>query len=267
LSTILKALKRVDQTTPPPEDLQSWPPRIDTKKAVKGRLYRIWLYRKVVLALLVAVIVITAGLLVYSQKHLLLSKIGSQNRSEKPPVFQSKIEPPARQADRPVPQQAISLNRQKTSSRVKSGRDSASAEQPSAELRRRPLGQKNKPTRMTTSTPQTRAPETTPSGKSGISRKPVATAKSSGQRKTRPPTIAPAKKSRAVRSYQRLENSKLKLQAIAWSNDAAQRIAVINDRIVREGESVEGFSINQIRQEDVIVNDGSQSWQLEFRLR
>lgn len=267
MSTILKALKRVDQTTPPPEDLQSWPPRIDTKKAVKGRLYRIWLYRKVVLALLVAVIVITAGLLVYSQKHLLLSKIGPQKRSEKPPVFQAKIEPPARQADRPVPQQAIPLNRQKAPSRAKSGRDPASAEQPSAGLRRRPLGQKNKTTRMTTSTPQTRAPETTPPGKSGISRKPVATAKSSDQRKTRPTAIAPAKKPRAVRSYQRLENSKLKLQAIAWSNDAAQRIAVINDRIVREGESVEGFSINQIRQEDVIVNDGSQSWQLEFRLR
>lgn len=84
--------------------------------------------------------------------------------------------------------------------------------------------------------------------------------------------MAPAKKSksRAVQtsvSYQRLDNSKLKLQAIAWSNDAAQRIAVINDRVVREGESVEGFSINQIRQEDVIVNDGTQSWQLEFGLR
>ena len=267
MSTILKALKRIDQTTPPPEDLQSWPPRIDTKKAVKGRLYRIWLYRKVVLALLVAVIVIAAGLLAYSQKHLLLSKIGLQNRSAKPPVFQANIEPPARPANRPAPRQTIPLNRRKAPSRIESGRDSASAQQPSAELRREPLGQKNKTNRMTTSTPQTRAPETAPPAKSGPSHKPVATAKSSDQRKTRPPAIAPAKKSRAVRSYQRLENSKLKLQAIAWSNAAAQRIAVINDRIVREGESVEGFSINQIRQEDVIVNDGTQSWQLEFRLR
>ena len=68
-------------------------------------------------------------------------------------------------------------------------------------------------------------------------------------------------------SYQRLDDSKLKLQAIAWSPDAAQRIAVINGHIVREGESVEGFLVNQIRQENVVVNDGSESWQLEFGLK
>jgi hypothetical protein len=36
---------------------------------------------------------------------------------------------------------------------------------------------------------------------------------------------------------------------------------------VREGESVDGFLVNQIRQEDVVVNDGSASWQLEFSLK
>ena len=71
----------------------------------------------------------------------------------------------------------------------------------------------------------------------------------------------------APRNYRRLADDKLKLQAIAWSKSAAQRIAVINGHVVREGESVEGFSVNQIRQEDVIVNDGSESWQLEFSLK
>ena len=70
-----------------------------------------------------------------------------------------------------------------------------------------------------------------------------------------------------ARSYKRLDDSKLKLQAIAWSKDAAQRIAVISGHIVREGESVEGFFVNQIRPEDVVVNDGTQSWQLEFGLK
>jgi len=59
----------------------------------------------------------------------------------------------------------------------------------------------------------------------------------------------------------------LQLQAIAWSKNAAQRIAVINGHIVREGESVEGFSVTQIRQDDIIVNDGNESWQVEFRLK
>lgn len=61
-------------------------------------------------------------------------------------------------------------------------------------------------------------------------------------------------------------DSKLKLQAIAWAHEASQRLAVINNRIVREGDSVDGYSIIQIRSEDVIVNDGTESWRLEFSL-
>jgi hypothetical protein len=44
-------------------------------------------------------------------------------------------------------------------------------------------------------------------------------------------------------------------------------MAVINGRIVREGESADGYQINQIRQEDVVVSDGRQSWSLEFGLQ
>lgn len=44
-------------------------------------------------------------------------------------------------------------------------------------------------------------------------------------------------------------------------------MAVINGRIVREGESMDGYQINQIRQEDVVVSDDRQSWSLEFGLK
>ena len=100
-------------------------------------------------------------------------------------------------------------------------------------------------------------------------RSPEAVSGKSRQANTRPGAAAPVKKSMssAPRSYRRLDDPKIKLQAIAWSKDAAQRLAVINGHIVREGESVEGFLINQIRQEDVVVNDGSTTWQLEFSLK
>ncbi|MGD8493012.1 MAG: hypothetical protein PVI38_04750 [Desulfobacterales bacterium] len=272
MSTILKALKRIDQSTPPPDDLQSGPSIIDTKKAVRGRLFRIWLQRKAVVALIVAVVVIAAGWLIYNQKDRLISKIGSQRQPEKPPVFQAKIEPPPRQPERTEPQQTAPPNRQPTSGSTEAGRDRDTAEQPSATTSRSPSEQQNLTHQMTISKPQVRAPESTSSAESNISSSPEAKAEDSGQRKSRPPAIAPAKKSKpravpAPRSYPRLDNAKLKLQAIAWSNVSAERIAVINDRIVREGESVEGYSVNQIRQEDVVVNDGSQSWQLEFGLR
>ncbi|MCK4985029.1 MAG: hypothetical protein KAS40_05890, partial [Desulfobacterales bacterium] len=67
MSTILKALKQIDQTTPP-EDLQSWPPKIDTKETLKTRVQKIRLNRNVYLATLLTLIIVAAGWLVYSQK-------------------------------------------------------------------------------------------------------------------------------------------------------------------------------------------------------
>jgi hypothetical protein len=272
LSTILKALKRVDQSTPPPDDLPSGPSVLDTKKAVRHRLFWIWLQRKAVVAFIIAVVVIAAGSLIYSQKDRLISKIGTHSPSEKPPVFQAEIEPPPRQPEGTKPQQTAPLKRPQSSGSANAGRDRVSAEQPSAPSSRSPSGQQNLTHQMTTLKPQVRAPESESSAPSSVSSRNEAKTGGSGQRETRPPAIAPAKRSkskavRAARSYPRLDNAELKLQAIAWSNVAAERIAVINDRIVREGESVEGYSINQIRQDDVVVNDGAQSWQLEFGLR
>jgi hypothetical protein len=68
-------------------------------------------------------------------------------------------------------------------------------------------------------------------------------------------------------SLDALDGSQLKLQAIAWSEDVSRRMVVINNRIIREGETVDGFSITKIRQEDVIVTDGTSSWRLEFSLK
>jgi hypothetical protein len=268
----LKALKRVDRTTPPPDDPQSWPPRVDTKKAVKGRLTRMGRHRKAVVALIFVVVVIAAAWLVYSHKEGVISKIGPHSGPEKPAVFRAKIEPPSRESKRSVPQQAVSEKLQKTRSRVEPGKDSARMGKLPATPPRSPLRQKNTTDRITTSPPQVQTAQTQRSQKSSMSRRSEARAKASDQRKARPPQPASTSSPRATaaqstRTYQRLDDAKLKLQAIAWSNVAAQRIAVINSRIVREGESVEGFSINQIRQENVIVNDGKQSWQLEFELR
>ncbi|MBW2516778.1 MAG: hypothetical protein JRE88_08345 [Deltaproteobacteria bacterium] len=272
MSTILKALKRVDQSTPPPDDLQSGPSMLDTRKAIRGRLFRIWLQRKAVAALIIAVVVIAAGSLIYSQKDRLISKIGTHSPSKKPPVFQAKIEPPPRQPERTEPQQTAPLNRQQPPGSANAGRDREGAERPSAPSSRSPSGQQNSTRQMTTLKPQVRAPESRSSAPSSGSSSPETKPGGSGQREIRPPQTAPAEKSKSravptARSYPRLDKAELKLQAIAWSNVAAERIAVINDRIVREGESVEGYSINQIRQDDVVVNDGAQSWQLEFELR
>lgn len=55
--------------------------------------------------------------------------------------------------------------------------------------------------------------------------------------------------------------------AIAWSGDPSRRLAVVNGHIVKEGETVDGFSVTQIRKDDIIVNDGGRSWRVELNLK
>jgi hypothetical protein len=84
----------------------------------------------------------------------------------------------------------------------------------------------------------------------------------------RAPRPAPKAAARSAEdNLSRLDNSKLKVMAIAWYTDPARRIAVINGSMVKEGESVEGYKVSQIRKDDVIVSDGSRSWRVEFGLK
>lgn len=61
-----------------------------------------------------------------------------------------------------------------------------------------------------------------------------------------------------------VENSPLKLQAISWSRNPRKCIAVINDVIVREGGTVDGFSILRIGKDDVIVTREGKEHRLVF---
>jgi hypothetical protein len=85
-------------------------------------------------------------------------------------------------------------------------------------------------------------------------------------RKTSPPGRAPVVRT-PEDNLSRLNDSKLKVMAIAWHGEATRRIAVVNGHIVKEGESVDGYTITRIRKDDLIVNDGSRSWRVEFALK
>jgi hypothetical protein len=282
LSTILKALKQVDQTAPP-EDIQSWPPRIDTKETVKTRVKKIRLNRKVYLAIILALIIMAAGWIVYSQKHLLLTKIFSDRTSEndkltspassqKGPVYQAKIYPPSSKQTAGSAKKGSPSDMGNKRDGLNDGLKQTVTGKQSRALPKTPSGQNtNKNQNITVSSKTGSSPKPAPS-KSRISGSQKVDPNKTVRNQTRSSVALPTKKAKSpvkqvARSYRRLDQSKLKLQAIAWSNDAAQRIAVINDHIVREGESIEGFSVTQIRQDDIIVNDGTESWRLEFGLK
>lgn len=62
-------------------------------------------------------------------------------------------------------------------------------------------------------------------------------------------------------------DSGLELQAIAWSNDPKNRIAVINGRILREGESIERVHVIHIGKNEVGFKDGIHEWRQLFRIK
>ena len=149
MSTILKALKRIDQTTPAQDDLQAWPPKIDPQKPVKARIRKIWLYRKVYLALILIVVLFTAGWLAYSQRHWLASKILPQKTSEKGPIYQAKIQPEPDKSRAPVSKKAPGLKNQKARSSARSAPRPAAVERSSRRVPPIPASQKNRENKNT----------------------------------------------------------------------------------------------------------------------
>lgn len=63
------------------------------------------------------------------------------------------------------------------------------------------------------------------------------------------------------------EDTKIDLQAIAWSADPDGRFAVINNRIVREGQTVEGYTVMEIYNDEVHFRDGQREWRQVFKIR
>jgi hypothetical protein len=66
---------------------------------------------------------------------------------------------------------------------------------------------------------------------------------------------------------ERLQDGRLKIQAIAWAPDARERMAVINNRILREGESVEGFTVLMIGEDQVLLSAEGRRWRVVFGRR
>jgi general secretion pathway protein A len=79
-----------------------------------------------------------------------------------------------------------------------------------------------------------------------------------------PPTNPKPEDDSAYANADRLMDNRLKIQAIAWSPVPDERMAVINSHIVREGGSVEGFSVVAIRSDDVIVRENGQLYRVLF---
>ncbi|WP_300461616.1 general secretion pathway protein GspB [Desulfobacula sp.] len=59
----------------------------------------------------------------------------------------------------------------------------------------------------------------------------------------------------------------LKLQALSWAETPSERVVVINNRVLGEGESVEEYQIQRIEKDQVILQQSGQVYTLGFKYR
>ena len=77
-------------------------------------------------------------------------------------------------------------------------------------------------------------------------------------------TAAPTQEDRQFANAERMTDGRIKIQAIVWSVIAADRMAVVNNRIVREGTALEEFSIVGIGQDVLYVREAGRLLAVPF---
>jgi hypothetical protein len=262
LSSILKALKKIEESAPPEESLnpaQAFNPHTVFWQRHRGR----WITSKIIYMGLAAVVVLAAGILIRGwmsgetdprDGKPLTAAAGSAPAGVD--AFRAKL-PDGRTAA-PSPPVAMPSPSGQAGSVAAPAPPPADAPEVTAAQRPAPTAQAAKPAvrALPKETPQAPPAE-----------RPAALAQRAAPARETPPLSRPPAARAPEDTLSRLDDSKLKVMAIAWHGQATRRIAVINGHIVKEGESVDGYTITQIRKDDVIVNDGSRSWRVEFALR
>jgi len=281
LSSILKALKKIEEHSPPPHTHPSLAKTFASKQATRsntgGRRLKVLFLSLLLLGFAVVSVIL------FGQRKLIFAKIMSIASSEAPTagevsntsrgnVYRAKV-PTA--SSKPAQKPPTGTRRPKAQIKKTVSGSGDKKYQPNTKPGNRRV---NSGTSPSPRSPGLRAPDARLDArvkkplKKGLPPPDSAPAKRVTARKATRPAAPPAgakqpAKPRSRETYDRITGSKLKLQALAWSDDVARRMAVINGRIVHEGGSVDGYQVVEIRAEDVIVNAGGKSWRLEFGLR
>ena len=281
MSSILKALKRIEENSPQPQTHPALPGPIASRPVLN--LNNRKRPRRILYLFLMLLLVAVVAVMLFSQRRLIISKIMSVLSSESPTadeasdssrtnVHRAKVpRTSAKPAQNPPP---VDRRPNKPAKKVVS-ESREKKYQPSMPPGKRRLVNGTSPSQTAASTRKTK---TSPNSrikkplKKGLPPPGPPPVKRAVAPKNTRPTAPAAKakqpaKTRSRKTYDRITDSKLKLQALAWSDDAVRRMAVINGRIVHEGESVDGYQVVKIREEDVILNQGGKSWRLEFGLQ
>jgi hypothetical protein len=230
LSSILKALKKLENDHSDTDGQVFWPRKLGASKSIRRWEINSGRFAYVLWGLLAAIVLFAAGwFFMYMRQPEKSQTIAAMPEIQAVPSALSKKSPPAMKVDKPRPAARASAYRQT--------RYSAPGRTP--KIRRTPH------------------PSTAP----------VKTSKKLVSKKSATIRQTPSQPEAASNAGIPILTSDLKLQAISWSRNPANRIAVINGNILREGAALEGYSISRIAKDEVVVRKGAEEWKLVFNLK
>jgi cytoskeletal protein RodZ len=258
MSTILKALKRLETEPSNSDELPSMSKQTRDQWFAGRTRRRVRILWMLLIVLLLAVS--AAGFFWYRIPNV----ANLFDSSTRPDVKNSTIENNkiVRKIPTAKPKQPNKAVETKSVSKTQKNRQSLPAKDtlktPPPLRKRRPIATtpKRSPAPVTAKTPieATQQPTSLPA---------VQTPRRPASRK--PFLESPA--SEAKPSPPNLADSSYTLQAIAWSKNPTERLAVINGLVVREGDGIEGITVTQIGTNEVIVQKESKLWKLVFQAR
>jgi hypothetical protein len=220
LSSILKALRKLEEETPRYGESQPYP--VDVKKTVENGVNKKQQYYKFFLILFSAIIIVSGSLFLLTRQTASKGKIS--------------------QASVVVVRKAIPARPKKENIKI--------ASVPDLKQRKRRTKPSNR-IKKKENLPGSRQVKI-PASKTAMKEK------SYGDNRTKP------KSARSAIPFKSAGGSGLQLQAIAWSSDSKESIAVVNGRILREGGSIEGTLIVRINKNDVSFQKGGEQWKQKF---
>ena len=90
--------------------------------------------------------------------------------------------------------------------------------------------------------------------------------------KDTPASIADVSKEALAREVKplpmdRLEGVSFKIQAISWGEAPQERLVVISNQVLREGDGIDGYRISRINPDDIVLRRGDNAYRLDFGLK
>jgi hypothetical protein len=273
LSSILKALKKLENEYPSSGYDQPWLKEIDEKEAFFDRLKgNLTTYRqKYVICAAVLLAFIVSAAIIFKTGYIkktaapLLSEKQRVEAAIPAPSLQSRVQAPLASTpkgsvhpqlldDSRIENQNLPTARSaKATGQVLSPREPAKVLSPVAKTSVVPLRQ---PVRPQAAIKASKAFSSFQPGKDTQTGKEVSAL-----------NISESSKPAGTVDTKILNDENVKLQAISWSENPEKRLAVINNSIVRQGDRVGSYVVKQINKDDILVRQEKEIWLLPFRPR